>query len=112
MKLAHFFGAVFTEEMEHEIGLGNGSGRATRAGEEGSSGSGMADADVESKRGGLGKLFVAEVALERESSIVCLEMVMHSILAIFRNAAVWADVGACGGILLIRIWHLTGRLRY
>jgi hypothetical protein len=108
MKLAHFFGTMLTEEMEHEIGLGNGSGRATRAGDEGSSFLGVAGCNVESKSGGLGKLFVAEVALERESSLVCLEMVMHSILAIFRNAAVWADVGACGGILLICIWHLAG----
>ena len=51
------------------------------------------------------KSLLTRRALVREFTLVSLQMIMHCVLVLFRNATVLADIET-GIILLIRIDHL------
>jgi hypothetical protein len=67
---------------------------------------GMAGGDVKGECGGLEELLVAVGALEREVSLVLLEMIVHSVLTLLCDATMLTNVES-GRILFIGVgWHL------
>ena len=64
----------------------------------------MAGCDVELESGGLKESFRAVLALKGGFALVTLEMVVHRVLIVLRNAADAADI-ISRFILLILVWH-------